>query len=221
MKAGGRRKRDGFLKEMTLQGQLGDRMTVICDGIIAGNQSSDKEMGALLPIASESRIKLAAVNENEKQHLQWFFDACKGIPQWPLITHTLHTCSGHISHTTASSPRMVQKKQQVQGFGPPSETKRVAIATPAVAEAEPKEEAAPKRPPVRPKREAEVNISGPSGELDGTLALLDGRDTTKTDHDEEEVVEDWLVKLSMSLVGDGKKSVLDFLSKCYVVETKI
>ncbi|GJS55960.1 pentatricopeptide repeat-containing protein [Tanacetum coccineum] len=124
--------------------------------LLSGNQSSDKEMGALLPIASESRFKLAAVNENENQYLQWFFDACKGIPQWPLMTCTLHTCSGHIPHTIASSPRMFQKKQPVQGFGPPSETKRVAIATPTAAEAEPKEEVSPKRPPVGPKGEAKI-----------------------------------------------------------------
>ena len=34
------------------------------------------------------------------------------------------------------------------------------------------------------------------------------------DHDEEEAIEDWLVKLSMSLLGEGKKSILDSLSKC-------
>jgi hypothetical protein len=30
---------------------------------------------------SETRIKLAPANERDKQQLQWFCDACKGIPQ--------------------------------------------------------------------------------------------------------------------------------------------
>ncbi|KAK9061499.1 hypothetical protein SSX86_018681 [Deinandra increscens subsp. villosa] len=36
----------------------------------------------------------------------------------------------------------------------------------------------------------------------------------KQDNEEEEAVEDWLAKLSASLVTDGKKSFLDSISQC-------
>nr|KJB72370.1 hypothetical protein B456_011G174600 [Gossypium raimondii] len=38
---------------------------------------------AILDNSSKTRIKLAPGNENDRQQLQWFCDACKGIPQPP------------------------------------------------------------------------------------------------------------------------------------------
>ncbi|GJR41921.1 putative E3 ubiquitin-protein ligase LIN isoform X1 [Tanacetum coccineum] len=51
-------------------------------------------------------------------------------------------------------------------------------------------------------------------ESDAVDEKLTIKENILPDHDEEEAVEDWLVKLSMSLLGEGKKSFLDSLSKC-------
>ncbi|KAJ9540507.1 hypothetical protein OSB04_027013 [Centaurea solstitialis] len=50
-----------------------------------------------------------------------------------------------------------------------------------------------------------------SDALDDKITI---KDNILPDNDEEEAVEDWLMKLSASLLGDGKKSFLDSLSQC-------
>ncbi|KVI09418.1 Armadillo-like helical [Cynara cardunculus var. scolymus] len=50
-----------------------------------------------------------------------------------------------------------------------------------------------------------------SDALDDKISI---KDNILLDNDEEEAVEDWLMKLSASLLGDGKKSFLDSLSQC-------
>ncbi|GMI69933.1 XB3 ortholog 5 in Arabidopsis thaliana [Hibiscus trionum] len=47
---------------------------------------------AIVDNSSKTRIKLASCNENDCQQLQWFCDACKGIPQarGPAFLHVSH-----------------------------------------------------------------------------------------------------------------------------------
>jgi hypothetical protein len=56
---------------------------------------------------SETRLKLAPANERDKQQLQWFCDACKGIPQVQftlvysssLVIEQLITCMLQVDDT--------------------------------------------------------------------------------------------------------------------------
>ncbi|XP_061995568.1 putative E3 ubiquitin-protein ligase XBAT35 [Rosa rugosa] len=42
-------------------------------------------------ISTKARIRLASANENDKQQLQWFSNACKGIPQWERRGNSQYT----------------------------------------------------------------------------------------------------------------------------------
>ncbi|KAJ6321595.1 hypothetical protein OIU77_011628 [Salix suchowensis] len=49
----------------------------------------------------QTQIKLAPANESDKQQLQWFCDACKGIPQVVHPPAFLHNCQAPAVHATA------------------------------------------------------------------------------------------------------------------------
>ncbi|CAA0817420.1 Putative E3 ubiquitin-protein ligase XBAT35 [Striga hermonthica] len=52
-------------------------------------------------VSRNTRIKLAAVSESEKQQLQWFCNACKGIPQ---AVHPLFPINNQFSSAPATAP---------------------------------------------------------------------------------------------------------------------
>ncbi|CAI0457916.1 unnamed protein product [Linum tenue] len=72
--------------------------SILCSFIVPRGRRR-RRMRHKPPTVRQTRIKLAAGNEGDRQQLQWFCDACKGIPQATHLPQFLHS-----SQPSASAP---------------------------------------------------------------------------------------------------------------------